>query len=125
MLRARPLWRSLKAFREFFSEDDHFRMTNGFESQTTTSFPILSSTSSRFDPATFTSEIMDILSSAAELANSRLSKITSVRAEQHANLKLREFHVIFEECWAFVIACEILCKRMIVGFRGALVAQVS
>jgi vacuolar protein sorting-associated protein 54 len=85
--------------------------------------PRLSRSPLSYDSETLKSDLFDILSSATELGNSRISKVVSVRAEQHAHLKLREFFQYFEESWAFVVACEVLCRRMIVGFRGALVSQ--
>jgi len=87
------------------------------------SLPRLSRSPLSYDSETLKSDLSDILSSATELGNSRVSKIASVRAEQHAQLKLREFFQYFEESWAFVVACEVLCRRMIVGFRGSLVSQ--
>ena len=53
-----------------------------------------------------------------------MSKVLSTRAEQHAKLELREFVEVFNECWSFVVHCEITCKRMIVGLRGVVVSQV-
>jgi vacuolar protein sorting-associated protein 54 len=87
------------------------------------SLPRLSRSPLSYDSETVKTELSDILSLATELGNSRISKIVSVRAEQHAQLKLREFFQYFEESWGFVVACEVLCRRMIVGFRGTLVSQ--
>jgi vacuolar protein sorting-associated protein 54 len=52
------------------------------------------------------------------------SKVLSTRAEQHVKFDLREFVEIFNECWSFVVRCEVTCKRMIVGLRGVIVSQV-
>jgi vacuolar protein sorting-associated protein 54 len=52
------------------------------------------------------------------------SKVLSTRAEQHVKLDLREFVEVFNECWSFVVRCEVTCKRMIVGLRGVVVSQV-
>lgn len=71
---------------------------------------------SEFDPA-------DILSTACELANTRASKIISVRGEQHAALPIEQFLDVFNDSWAFVVATEALNKRMIVALRGVLVSQ--
>lgn len=70
-------------------------------------------------------ELSDILSSAAELANARASKVMSVRAEQHTALDLPSFCALFNESWDFIVKSEIICRRMIVGLRGAIVSQVS
>ena len=69
-------------------------------------------------------ELTDILSSAAELANARASKVVSVRAEQHTALDLPSFCELFNESWDFVVKSEVICRRMIVGLRGTIVSQV-
>ena len=48
----------------------------------------------------------------------------SLRADQHATLELADFLVFFNESWGFVVKCEIICRRMIVGLRGVVVSQV-
>lgn len=68
--------------------------------------------------------LFDILSSASELANILSSKLLSARAEQHTKLELQEFVELFNESWAFVVRCEVICRRMIVGLRGVVVGQV-
>lgn len=69
-----------------------------------------------FDPS-------DVLSSACELANTRASKILSVRNEQHASLPIEQFVEVFNESWQFVVATEVLAKRMIVSLRGVAASQ--
>jgi vacuolar protein sorting-associated protein 54 len=68
--------------------------------------------------------LFDTLSSTIESANVLMSKVLSTRSEQHAKLELREFVEVFNECWSFVVHCEVTCKRMIVGLRGIVVSQV-
>ena len=68
--------------------------------------------------------LFDTLSSTIESANVMMSKVLSTRAEQHTKLELREFVEVFNECWSFVVHCEVTCKRMIVGLRGVVVSQV-
>ncbi|KAH8117189.1 Vps54-domain-containing protein [Phellopilus nigrolimitatus] len=70
-------------------------------------------------------DLSDILSSATELAHSRASKILSIRAEQHASLDLPIFLSVFNETWDFVIRTETICRRMVVGLRGAIVSQAK
>jgi vacuolar protein sorting-associated protein 54 len=70
-------------------------------------------------------ELADILSTAAELANTRAAKLIGVRSELHASLELAEFVTLFNESWDFVVKCEVLCRRMIVGLRGVVVSQVG
>ncbi|EIW51753.1 Vps54-domain-containing protein [Trametes versicolor FP-101664 SS1] len=77
------------------------------------------------DLAALQEELSDILSSAAELANARASKVMSVRAEQHTALDLPSFCALFNESWDFVVKSEIICRRMIVGLRGAIVSQAK
>lgn len=69
-------------------------------------------------------DLSDVIASACELANNRASKILGVRSEQHAQLPLEEFVELFKENWSFVIATEMLAKRMIVHLRGATASQV-
>ena len=65
-----------------------------------------------------------MLSSMAELANLKAAKVLSARAEQHAALDLASFSALFDESWSFVVKCEVICRRMIVGLRGVVVSQV-
>lgn len=68
-------------------------------------------------------EPSDVLFSACELANTRASKILSVRNEQNASLPLEQFVEVFNESWQFVVATEVLAKRMIVSLRGVAASQ--
>jgi vacuolar protein sorting-associated protein 54 len=68
--------------------------------------------------------LFDTLSSTAESTNVLTSKVLSARADQHVKSELREFVEIFNECWSFVVRCEVTCKRMIVGLRGVVISQV-
>ncbi|KAH8984052.1 Vps54-like protein-domain-containing protein [Lactarius akahatsu] len=69
--------------------------------------------------------LFDTLSSSAEAANVLTSKVISTRADQHVKLDLREFVETFNECWSFVVRCEVICRRMIVGLRGVVVSQAK
>lgn len=66
----------------------------------------------------------DILLYAAELAASESAKPIHHRAEQHAHLELHEFVAFFRDSWTFVVKCEVICRKMIVGLRGVAVGQV-
>ncbi|GLB34735.1 putative vps54-like protein [Lyophyllum shimeji] len=70
-------------------------------------------------------ELADVLSSAAELANTQAAKVISLRVEEHAALELADFLVFFNESWGFVVRCEVLCRKMIVGLRGTVVSQAK
>ncbi|KAH8923921.1 Vps54-domain-containing protein [Atractiella rhizophila] len=67
----------------------------------------------------------EIVYAAADISNIRLSKIMSVRSEVHAKLSLQEFTSLFRISWAFVISCEVISRRMIVGLRGEMVSQAK
>jgi vacuolar protein sorting-associated protein 54 len=70
-------------------------------------------------------DVVDILSSFAELSNTQAAKVITYRAEQHAALDLPDFLTFFNDSWAFVVKCEVICRRMIVGLRGTVVGQVG
>ncbi|KAN0128653.1 Vps54 domain containing protein [Lactarius tabidus] len=57
--------------------------------------------------------LFDTLSSSAESANMSISKVISAQADQHVKLDFCEFLETFNECWNFVVRCEIICRRMI------------
>lgn len=59
-----------------------------------------------------------------ELANVRASTAISVRLEEHTSLPLPDFLELFNHSWSFVLKCEVICRRMIVGLRGVIVSQV-
>ncbi|KAK0211003.1 Vps54-like protein-domain-containing protein [Desarmillaria ectypa] len=69
------------------------------------------------------SDLTDILGSVTELAHVMVAKVISVRSEPHTSLPLHEFWEFFSETWSFVIGCEVICRRMVVGLRGAVVGQ--
>jgi len=69
--------------------------------------------------------LFDILASSTELSNILSSKVLSARTEQHTNLELHGFVELFNESWCFVVRCEVLCRRMIVGLRGVVISQVG
>lgn len=74
---------------------------------------------------TTATDLADVVHAIAELANLRFSKVIGVRTEVHANLELEEFVEIFDASWSFVLQCEVICQRMIVGLRGVMVGQAK
>jgi vacuolar protein sorting-associated protein 54 len=70
-------------------------------------------------------DLAELLTAAAELANANAAKVVALRAEQHTTLELPEFVDVFDASWAFVVRCEVLCRRMIVGLRGTIVSQAK
>lgn len=80
---------------------------------------------SSIDIAALQEDLSDMLSSAGELANARAAKVINVRAEQHTQLDLHSFWTLFNISWDFVVKSEVICHRMIVGLRGAVVSQVG
>ncbi|KAF9651471.1 Vps54-domain-containing protein [Thelephora ganbajun] len=70
-------------------------------------------------------ELADVLSSMTELANVQASTAINARSEQHTSLPLPEFLDLFNQSWNFVLKCEVICRRMIVGLRGVIVSQAK
>jgi vacuolar protein sorting-associated protein 54 len=80
------------------------------------------------DPPDLTSteeDLADLLAAAAELAHARAARVLSARATAHAALPLRSFAAVFDTSWAFVVRSEVLCRRMLVGLRGAAAGQAA
>lgn len=71
------------------------------------------------------SDLGDSVQAAAELINVRIARIVASRGEVHSRLSLPEFYKTFSDSWQFVLDCEILSRKMIVGLRGVIVGQVS
>ena len=110
------------------SSSSHLAVPSGPESspsppEPTNSLETRSTTSE--DANTLATEITDVVHAVAELANVRFSKVIGVRTEVHAQLALADFVQIFDLSWDFVVQCERICQRMIVGLRGAMVAQAK
>ncbi|KAN0130215.1 Vps54-like domain containing protein, partial [Lactarius tabidus] len=57
--------------------------------------------------------LFNTLSSSAESVNVLISKVISAQADQHVKLDFCKFLETFNECWNFVVRCEIICRRMI------------
>ncbi|KAJ2933793.1 hypothetical protein H1R20_g3290, partial [Candolleomyces eurysporus] len=70
-------------------------------------------------------DLNDFLSSSCELANTTVAKVVAFRSEKHAKLDLPEFMDFFNTSWAFVVRCEVISKRMIIGLRGTVVSQAK
>ncbi|GAA5843708.1 hypothetical protein JCM9279_000110 [Rhodotorula babjevae] len=87
--------------------------------------PDSSRSSATDDASSLGTDITDVVQAVAELANVRFSKVIGVRTEVHAHLALADFVEIFDLSWSFVVACERVCQRMIVGLRGAMVSQAK
>ncbi|KAA1469206.1 Vps54-domain-containing protein [Dentipellis sp. KUC8613] len=85
----------------------------------------MQSANSSADMASVQDTLFDVLASSAEQANILSSKVMSARAEQHAKLELQEFVELFNESWSFVVRCEVICRRMIVGLRGVVIGQAK
>ncbi|KAJ3935024.1 MAG: vacuolar protein sorting-associated protein 54 [Lentinula lateritia] len=91
--------------------------------------PLSSESPSSGDSTSVTSlllaELTDTLSSATELAHTQAAQLLSSRSEIHAGLSLPEFVELFNDTWKFVVRSEVVCRRMIVGLRGAVVSQAK
>ncbi|KAJ7087759.1 Vps54-like protein-domain-containing protein [Mycena epipterygia] len=97
----------------------------GLRAQGTAFLEVLEKTSTKTPPntAALEEELSDILGSAAELSNTQAAKLILMRAEQHAVLSLSEFFAFFNDSWSFVVKCEVICRKMIVGLRGVVISQ--
>ncbi|KAG1756409.1 Vps54-like protein-domain-containing protein [Suillus paluster] len=70
-------------------------------------------------------ELLDILSSSADLSNKLAAVLIGYRSEQHAQLDLPDFLTFFNTSWSFVVQCEVICRRMIMGLRGVVLGQAK
>lgn len=61
----------------------------------------------------------------AEFMNVRLARLAAGRSDIHSRLPLLAFWNTFQESWQFVLDCETVSRKMIVGLRGVIVGQVS
>lgn len=77
------------------------------------------------EPETSILALSTLLSAVTELANARASKLVALRAQAHASLPLESFLEIFQASWNFVVECEVIARRMIVGLRGVIVGQAK
>ncbi|KAG8934593.1 hypothetical protein FRC02_009673 [Tulasnella sp. 418] len=76
-------------------------------------------------PAEVPSSLSELLSKVVELANTRASKVLSIRSIEHSQLPLHSFLEIFNLSWNFVLQSEVIARRMIVGLRGVVVGQAK
>lgn len=70
-------------------------------------------------------ELLDILSSTADLSNKLAAIVIGYRSEQHAQLDLPGFLTFYNVSWDFVVQCEVICRRMIMGLRGVVLGQAK
>ncbi|KAG6889819.1 hypothetical protein C0995_014296 [Termitomyces sp. Mi166 len=82
-------------------------------------------TSTTLTPTQVQDELTDILASAAELANTHSATLIAFRHDEHTALELADFISLFNNSWSFVVRCEVLSRRMIVGLRGVVVGQAK
>lgn len=66
-----------------------------------------------------------LVPASTELANARASKLLGLRTQAHAALPLKAFLEVYQASWDFVVASEVLARRMIVGLRGVVVGQAK
>ncbi|KAJ7085793.1 Vps54-like protein-domain-containing protein, partial [Mycena belliarum] len=97
----------------------------GLHAQGTAFLEVLETTSTENPPNTVAlqDELADILGSAAELSNTQAAKLVIIRSDQHAALSLTDFFAFFNDSWSFVVKCEVICRKMIVGLRGVVISQ--
>ncbi|KAG6837266.1 hypothetical protein H0H93_012271 [Arthromyces matolae] len=87
--------------------------------------PPTASSATSLTPSQIQDELTDILASAAELSNTQSASLIAYRQEEHSSLELADFLAFFNDSWAFVVRCEVLSRRMIVGLRGVVVGQAK
>lgn len=71
------------------------------------------------------SDLVEILSSSSDLAHVRCGKLLTLRAEQNAQLNLKDFFKVFEMTWRFINVGELMCQRTCIGLRGVLMSQAK
>ncbi|PWN49045.1 hypothetical protein IE53DRAFT_380854 [Violaceomyces palustris] len=69
--------------------------------------------------------LSDIVHATTELTHTLSSRLISLRSSQHSSLDLASFLSIFRLCWDFITSSEVICRRMIVGLRGAALGQAK
>lgn len=74
--------------------------------------------------AALQSELTESVQAVAELINARMARIVVSRGDVHSTLPFHDFWQAFSDSWQFVLDCEVVCKKMIVGLRGVVVGQV-
>jgi hypothetical protein len=84
-----------------------------------------SSASSHESLPSISEDLTDLLFVTCELANVTAAKVVSYRSEQHSQLDLPQFIDFFNTSWSFVMRCEVLSRKMIVGLRSTVLGHVS
>ncbi|KAF9447663.1 Vps54-domain-containing protein [Macrolepiota fuliginosa MF-IS2] len=72
-----------------------------------------------------TEDLIDLLASTTELSHTTCSKLLHARTETHALLPLPSFLTLYIDSMSFVVKCEVICRRMIIGLRGVVLRQAS
>ncbi|KXN92270.1 Vacuolar protein sorting-associated protein 54 [Leucoagaricus sp. SymC.cos] len=72
-----------------------------------------------------TDDLSDLLSSITELSHTTSAKLLHARTELHSILSLPRFLALYFDSMAFVVKCEVTCRRMIIGLRGVVIRQAS
>ncbi|KAF5358520.1 hypothetical protein D9756_001367 [Leucocoprinus leucothites] len=80
---------------------------------------------SKATPPNVTEDLSDLLSSTTELSHTTSAKLLHARMEPHSILPFPHFLALYYDSMAFVVKCEVLCRRMIIGLRGVVVRQAS
>ncbi|TEB26582.1 Vps54-domain-containing protein [Coprinellus micaceus] len=84
-----------------------------------------SSASSHESLPSISEDLTDLLFVTCELANVTAAKVVSYRSEQHSQLDLPQFIDFFNTSWSFVMRCEVLSRKMIVGLRSTVLGHAK
>ncbi|KNZ79337.1 Vacuolar protein sorting-associated protein 54, partial [Termitomyces sp. J132] len=103
---------------------DLLKCIQGIQSQSNVILDILEAETGKLSPPP-QDELTDILASASELANTHSATLLAFRHQVHTALPLADFLSLFNATWSFVVRCEVLSHRMIVGLRGVVVGQAK
>lgn len=70
-------------------------------------------------------DLADLLSSTTELSHTTSAKLLQPRTETHSILPIPQFLALYYDSMAFVVKCEVICRRMVIGLRGVVIRQAS
>lgn len=80
--------------------------------------------SSSIDDARF-GDLGTVVPAVADYANARLARVVGSRNEKIESLQLKQFLEAYDLNWQFLLDCEVLSRKMVVGLRAVILSQVS
>ncbi|KAN0064753.1 hypothetical protein ACQY0O_001810 [Thecaphora frezii] len=67
----------------------------------------------------------DIVTACTELSHVLAARLIAIRSGTHTSMDLAPFLAVFQLCWSYVLSSELVCRKMIVGLRGAVLSQAK